>query len=178
MLLAGDEFGRTQNGNNNAYCLDDEISWLDWIMADAPEGRDLTAFASKLIALRHEHPALRSRHFLHGKSELAPGIFDIAWFEADGESITEASWKTSERRLLCLRRAMPSDEGSVSLLALLLNPSSEDHVFTLPAPALLGRILIDTAHPEAIDLVVKDQKANVQSHSAVLVYSRLGQLPQ
>ena len=119
MLLAGDEFGRTQNGNNNAYCLDDKTSWLDWIMADASEGQELKAFASKLIALRHEYPALRSPHFLHGKSELAPGIFDVAWFEADGESIVEDSWKTPERRLLCLRRAMPNDEGSVSLLALL-----------------------------------------------------------
>jgi len=178
MLLAGDEFGRTQNGNNNPYCLDDKTSWLNWTMADASEGRELKAFASKLIALRHEYPALRSSHFLHGKSELAPGIFDIAWFEADGESIVDDSWETPERRLLCLRRAMPNDDGSVSLLALLLNPSSEDRVFTLPPPALPGRILIDTARPEVTDLLVKDQKANVQSHSAILVYSRLERSPQ
>src|SRR5204862_650917 len=72
MLLAGDEFGRTQGGNNNAYCQDNEISWLDWKQAATPEAQELTDFVVRLIALRHENPVLRSRHFLHGKDELAP----------------------------------------------------------------------------------------------------------
>src|SRR5262249_36627910 len=92
MLLAGDEFGRTQRGNNNAYCQDDEISWLNWRMLDMPAGRQLNDFTRRLIALRQEHAALRSRHFLHGRSEVAPSIFDIAWFEADGELVPESSW--------------------------------------------------------------------------------------
>ena len=96
MLLAGDEFGRTQRGNNNAYCQDDEISWLDWRMLETPAGRELHDFTSRLIALRQEHAALRSRHFLHGRSEVAPNIFDIAWFEANGELVLESSWKTPE----------------------------------------------------------------------------------
>ena len=123
MLLAGDEFGRSQRGNNNAYCQDNETSWLDWDMAETPAGRELRRLVTKLIALRQEHAALRSSHFLHGRSELAPNIFDIAWFEANGESVPEDSWKTPGRRLLCLRRAMPNDDGSISLLALLLNPT-------------------------------------------------------
>jgi isoamylase len=178
MLLSGDEFGRTQYGNNNAYCQDNETSWLDWSMADTKEGRELRDFVTKLIALRQEHAALRSRHFLHGQSELAPGIFDIAWFEAGGESIPEESWKNRDTRLLSLRRAMPNDDGTVSLLTLLLNPTAEDHPFALPAPALPARILIDTAQPETVDDEVKDQRLTVQAHSAVLVYSRLERPPQ
>ena len=89
MLLAGDEFGRTQRGNNNAYCQDDEISWLDWRMLETDAGHELHRFVTKLIALRQEHTALRSRHFLHGRSEIAPDVFDIAWFEASGELVPE-----------------------------------------------------------------------------------------
>jgi glycogen operon protein len=172
MLLAGDEFGRTQHGNNNAYCLDDETSWLSWKTANTEEGRDLIAFVSRLIALRQEHGALRSRYFLHGKSELRPGIFDIAWFEADGQLVPEESWKTPETRLLCLRRAMPNDDGSISILDLLLNPTLEDHVFTLPPPALASRVLLDTSRSEVADLPLKDLKISVSANSAALVLSR------
>jgi isoamylase len=177
MLLAGDEFGRTQRGNNNAYCQDNEVSWLDWDIAETPAGRQLHCFVTKLIALRQEHAALRSRHFLHGHSELAPNIFDIAWYEATGESVPEDSWKTPERRLLCLRRAMPKDDGSISLLALLLNPSSEDHEFILPPPPIPGSILVDTSQPDARPTDVRDQKVTVQSRSVVLVFSRLERDP-
>ena len=68
MLLAGDEFGRTQNGNNNAYCQDNELSWLDWSMAASPPGIALTAYVARLIALRREHPVLRHPNFLHGRA--------------------------------------------------------------------------------------------------------------
>ncbi len=173
MLLAGDELGRTQRGNNNAYCQDNETSWLDWDMAETPAGRELHRLVTKLIALRQEHAALRSRHFLHGRSELAPNIFDIAWFEANGQSVSEDSWKTPGQRLLCLRRAMPNDDGSISLLALLLNPTEENHQFILPPPLIPGSILVDTSQPDARPADVTDQKAMVQSRSAVLVFSRL-----
>ncbi len=66
MLLGGDEFGRTQDGNNNAYCQDNEISWIDWGLLDRPEGRALTAFVARIVALRHRHAVLRSPYFLHG----------------------------------------------------------------------------------------------------------------
>jgi isoamylase len=173
MLLAGDEFGRSQGGNNNAYCQDDEISWLDWSMSETPQGRQLIRFVSRLIALRQEHTALRSRRFLHGRREPAPGVFDIAWFNPDGAAVQEASWTNPEHRLLCLRRATQNADGSVSVLNFLLNPTSEDHIFQLPEPALPGQILIDTARPEADVLELKEQKVAVQARSAVLVYSNL-----
>ena len=75
-----------QGGNNNAYCQDNETSWLDWSQAESPQGRALHRFAAKLIALRQEHTVLRSPHFLHGQGEPAPGIRDIAWFEAIGRN--------------------------------------------------------------------------------------------
>src|SRR4051794_17816406 len=69
MLLGGDEFGRTQQGNNNAYCQDNEMSWFDWKLAESSEGRALIAYVARLVELRHQHPVLRCRHFLHGKDE-------------------------------------------------------------------------------------------------------------
>ncbi len=171
MLLAGDEFGRTQGGNNNAYCQDNEISWIDWAMAKSVEGQQLIRFVSKLISTRQEHTALRSRHFLHGLREPAPGIFDIAWFNEDGCSVPESSWTNPEHRLLCLRRATRNADGTVSILSLLLNPTAQEHSFQLPEPALPGQILIDTARPDADWSELKGQELAVQGRSAVLVYS-------
>jgi isoamylase len=173
MLLAGDEFGRTQRGNNNAYCQDDETSWLEWQMLKTPEGRELHDFTRQLIAIRQEHAALRSRRFLHGRSELAPSIFDIAWFEADGQLVPESSWKSPERCLLSLRRAIPNEDGSVSLLVLMLNPTPEDAPFTLPAPPLPGSILIDTARPTIRNEPVNEHRVTVLARSAMLVLSQL-----
>lgn len=173
MLLAGDEFGRTQRGNNNAYCQDNEISWIDWAMADSTAGREMRDFVAKLIAVRQEHTALRSRHFLHGQREPAPGIFDIAWFNDDGENIPEASWKNPEHRLVCLRRATRNADNSVSLLSLLLNPTAEKRLFQLPQPTLPACVLIDTAQPNAKAFDLKESKIEVDSHSAVLVYANL-----
>jgi glycogen operon protein len=178
MLLGGDEWGRTQAGNNNAYCQDNETSWWDWSLVNSAQGRDLRSFVAKLIALRQEHTALRSRHFLHGLREPAPGIFDIAWFEANGGMISEDSWKNPEIRLLCLRRATRNADGTVSILNLLLNPTSEDHFFRLPDPVLPARVLVDSARPEAGEPAVNDNKIDVLSRSAVLVYAWLENPPQ
>jgi glycogen operon protein len=116
---------------------------------------------------------LHQRHFLHGQREPAPGIFDIAWFEAGGELISEDSWKKPEIRLLALRRAVRNDDGTVSLLTLLLNPTPENHVFHLADPVLPAIVFIDTARPDAESEVVTDNKVEVLSRSAVLVYARL-----
>jgi len=173
MLLAGDEFGRSQGGNNNAYCQDNEISWMDWSLAQTPEGRQLVRFVTRLIAVRQEHSALRSRHFLHGHREPAPGVFDIAWFNADGARVAEASLTDPEQRLLCLRRATRNADDSVSILNFMLNPTGEDQMFVLPEPALPASILIDTARPEADVLDLKEPKVVVQARSAVLTYCNL-----
>jgi glycogen operon protein len=142
-------------------------------MAESIEGRELTNYVTRLIALRQEHGALRSRHFLHGHREPAPGVHDIAWFDGDGAPVPEDSWKNPERRLLGLRRASRNDDGSVSILMLLLNPTGEDQNFDLPEPILPGRVLIDSARPSAAPLELLERNLAVLARSAVLVHSRL-----
>jgi isoamylase len=87
MLLGGDEIGRTQRGNNNAYCQDNEISWVDWEHEDGA----LLAFVQRLIAFRRAHPVFRRRHFFHGESLGAAGP-DIAWFRPDGSEMKAEDW--------------------------------------------------------------------------------------
>ncbi|PJF45364.1 MAG: glycogen debranching enzyme GlgX, partial [Candidatus Thermofonsia Clade 3 bacterium] len=83
MLLMGDEFARTQRGNNNAYCQDNEISWLDWSRAD--DFPELARFLARVVALRHRHPVLRRPRFLHGRERSPDGLRDVTWIAPDGK---------------------------------------------------------------------------------------------
>ena len=173
MLLAGDEFGRTQFGNNNAYCQDNEVSWLDWKRAETPQAQALAAYVARLAQLRHENPVLRCRHFLHGKDEPAPGIRDIAWFDTHGEIISSESWNNPEKRLFALRRASRNDDGTVPILTLFLNPSDMDRVFRLPTQNVPTRLLLDSADPGKPETDVVGEEITVAAHSAVLTKSIL-----
>jgi glycogen operon protein len=88
MILGGDEIGRTQQGNNNAYCQDNEISWFDWDQADGA----LLEFTRRLIALRAEHPVFRRRRWFKGRPIRGRGVSDIAWFKPDGGEMDEQDW--------------------------------------------------------------------------------------
>ncbi|MFK0042723.1 glycogen debranching protein GlgX [Streptomyces sp. NPDC090741] len=92
MLVAGDEFGRTQGGNNNAYCQDNETGWVDWSLLEDPAWRELFALAARLVALRQEHPVLRRRAFFSGRPQGADGLRDLAWFTPSGTEMTERDW--------------------------------------------------------------------------------------
>jgi glycogen operon protein len=173
MLLAGDEFGRTQRGNNNAYCQDNEISWLDWKQAETPEGRALADFVARLIRIRHDNPVLRCRHFLHGKDEPAPGILDIAWFDTHGEIISSESWDNPQKHLFAVRRASKNDDGTVAVLTLFLNPTDQDRVYRLPTQNVPTRLLIDTAAPEKPEQDITGEEIAVVARSAVLTKSTL-----
>ncbi|HZD68675.1 MAG TPA: glycogen debranching protein GlgX [Actinomycetes bacterium] len=97
MLLAGDEMGRTQQGNNNAYCQDNEVSWLDW---DLDERRSaLLQQTRALIALRLEHPVFRRRRFFQGQAIHGSGVKDIGWFTSDGAEMNEAHWHSPDATL-------------------------------------------------------------------------------
>ena len=96
MLLGGDEIGRTQRGNNNAYCQDNEISWFDWEAAD----EELLAFAAELIALRLEHPVFRRRRWFLGRPIHGAGVKDIGWFKPDGGEMSEGDWHEGLARAL------------------------------------------------------------------------------
>jgi glycogen operon protein len=100
MILHGDELGRTQGGNNNVYCQDNEIAWVDWDLE--PWQRDLLEFSRRLVAMRRDHPVFRRRRFLGGD----PGhggesnIGDIAWFKPSGQHMTDADWAQGQAKSL------------------------------------------------------------------------------
>jgi isoamylase len=139
MLVAGDEFGRTQRGNNNAWCQDNEISWLDWNHGE-PQ-RELLEFTRGLIEIFHRHPVLRRRKFFHGRKIRGAEIKDISWFRPDGKEMSEADWKNREARGLSVRLAGDAitevDERGNHVvddtLLLLLNAHHEPASFRLPA---------------------------------------------
>ncbi|MCP9986357.1 MULTISPECIES: glycogen debranching protein GlgX [Streptomyces] len=92
MLVAGDEMGRTQGGNNNAYCQDNETGWVDWSLPDEPWARELLALTRRLLALRRAHPVLRRRAFFSGRPQRPDGLRDLAWFTAQAAEMTEGDW--------------------------------------------------------------------------------------
>ena len=173
MLLGGDEMGRTQLGNNNAYCQDNEISWLDWNpVLDGEYGtKDLTRFIARLTALRRTHPTLSSNHFLHGRHEVVPGIFDTAWFDERGEALTQSAWEDPVAQLLAVRRAEIFSEanGLVDVTLVLLNATDEDREFLLPQPQLSWCIVLDTAEPDRPEEVIVEDKVTAPAHALVLL---------
>ena len=95
MLLGGDEFGRSQGGNNNGWCQDNEISWFDWTLTET--NADLLEFTRGLIALRRAHAVFRRRLFLYGSGMQDSGLPDVAWFRADGERMSDRGLETPRR---------------------------------------------------------------------------------
>ena len=91
-------------------------SWLDWTLAENEEGRLLTDFAARVIALRHRHPVLRCASFLHGRDQPAPGVLDIAWFDEQGHVLSPEAWNNPAERTMVLRRAAADPDGSVPIL--------------------------------------------------------------
>lgn len=142
MLLAGDESGRTQQGNNNAYCQDNPISWLDWEL-DA-ERRALCAFTARLIALRKRFPTLRRTAFFRGAPEPPCPAKDILWLKPDGE-IRPADWRNGAVRCFGARIA---GNAQTPALLMLLNPEAEEVSFALPGAAD-WELLLDTADDAA-----------------------------
>ncbi len=140
MLLAGDELGRTQRGNNNSYCQDNEISWLDW--AAAAEHADLIDFVAALAALRREHPIFRRRRFFSGRADgSADGERDIVWLAPSGAEMTAADWNAEYARSLavCLNGDAITEPGprgeriQDADFVLLINAHSDPVPFTIPA---------------------------------------------
>ena len=102
MLLMGDELGRTQQGNNNAYCQDNALSWCDWRQGEAEDAAFL-AFVRRLIALRQAHPVLRQTRFLHGRQRTADGIKDVVWLAHNGQEMAESHWHDKHNRCFGLK---------------------------------------------------------------------------
>ncbi|QDE39146.1 glycogen debranching protein GlgX [Luteibacter pinisoli] len=169
MLLGGDEFGRTQDGNNNAYCQDNEISWYDWKLATSDRGRELTDFVGRLVRLREQHPTLRAAHFLRGDTDVLPGIREVAWFDESGSEMTLDTWGYTEGRLLALRRAQAYGEKRADVTLVLLNATPEMHVFHIPQPAVAWRRRSNSAEPTAPEVAWTEPTIEVQGRSVVLL---------
>ena len=173
MILSGDELGRTQRGNNNGYCQDNEISWLDWRHADA----ELLGFVRRLIELRARHPGMRRQHFFTGQV-VGRGRKDVRWLRRDGQEMTDQDWGNHERQSL----AMVLDGGLISdrtrtgepirdeTLAVLLHSSGEPSEWALPPGT--WEVILDTAHPgegSGTRVVRAPTPLQVQARSLVLL---------
>ena len=152
MLCGGDEMGRTQQGNNNAYCQDNEISWFDWKLDKSR--RELLEFTRFVIKLRRQHPVLRRRKFFYGRRIRGSEVKDLAWFRPDGKEMTEENWQDPLTRCIGLRLAgdaieeldAQGDPITDDTLLILLNAHHEPLPFTLPAhrPGVKWEALLDT----------------------------------
>jgi isoamylase len=136
MLLAGDEFGRTQQGNNNAYCQDNEISWLNWDLHE--KGKELVGFTRRLAAMRHRYPILRRNLFLSGQYNEELGVKDLTWINANGSEMQQESWSDTNMRcfgMLLDGRAQTTgikQRGREATLLIVINDHHDLVKFTLP----------------------------------------------
>jgi len=154
MLCGGDELGRTQQGNNNAYCQDNEISWFDWNLTKA--NQQLLEFVKQLIKLKKNHPVFQRRRFFQGRKIQGSEVKDISWFHADGKEMTDEEWQMGFRSL-CLRLSGDAIEEvdaqgraiSGETFLLLLNAHHEAVPFTLPAHkrGVRWELIFDTSVP-------------------------------
>ncbi|WP_241671203.1 glycogen debranching protein GlgX [Dankookia rubra] len=155
MLLAGDEFGRTQRGNNNTYCQDNELNWVDWSGIDEA-GQGLAAFARKLIALRQGFAVLRRARFLTGAHDEGAGVKDATWLTPDGTEMDADHWGDPNTRcfgLLLDGRARATGlrrPASDATLLQVVNAHHDVVEFALPEPPAGQRwlLLVDTNRPE------------------------------
>jgi len=152
MFVAGDEMGRTQGGNNNAYCQDNEISWVNWDLSE--DDRELLAFVQRVIGLLHAHPVFRRQHFLKGHAVQGGSTKDVHWLKPDGKDMTEAEWDHDFARCLGVYlagealkerdpRGRPIRDDNFLLL---FNAHHEEIQFVLPEtqPGCIWETLLDT----------------------------------
>jgi len=145
MLLAGDEIGHTQGGNNNAYAQDNLVTWIDWSAGD----QGMVAFVARLAALRRDHPVLRQRRFLHGVARAADGLPDVVWRRADGGHPGPGDWHDPSFRCLGVEVRMvaqgPQDGIDAVLAVFNAGPAT---AFSLPGTTA-WQMILDTTRPEA-----------------------------
>jgi glycogen operon protein len=177
MLLGGDEIDRTQGGNNNAYCQDNEVSWVNWDLDE--DAKHLREFVRELITIVNSNPILRRRDFFTGETIPGTNIKDVTWIRPDGNEMTDDDWNDKENRaigMLLLGRAVDEvdargrSEHGDSLL-LLLNAGVRSLSFNLPRMDLPGRWtgLLNTANPGPWHRDIKTPSINLTAHSTLLI---------
>lgn len=173
MLLSGDELGHSQRGNNNAYCQDNEITWLDW-SAITP-GSDLFEFVQTLIKLRSNYPLLHRDQFVHGEEQFEPvGFTDIQWLGSNGETMQEQDWHNHQNKFLAMLLAgesMPArnplfDDEKDAALIIVFNAGLESVIFELPESQFHWQCVFSTTEIKPV----------VTEHASVKIEPRSVQL--
>jgi glycogen operon protein len=183
MLLHGDEMGRTQQGNNNVYCQDNPLAWVDW--EDMREDWALFDFTEKVATLRAAHPVFKRRRFFQGRPlRGSGGLADIVWFTPAGDEMSDEDWEAGFARSVMVflnGQGIPSPDARGDRIQddsflLLLNAHNEDLTFTLPDTEFgeSWEIVVDTASPLAPDYLHAKASAEVQVESrSMLVFRRV-----
>ena len=175
MLLGGDELGRTQHGNNNAWCQDNEISWYDWGSADP----DLLEFTKQIVRLRQEHPVFRRASFLTGREVRGSGLPDVWWFRPDGRRMTQKDWQREDAHSLGVflngaeipNRTEDGQEIVDDSFLLLFNAYGDTITFTLPTRRFGARwrVEIATGSGAPNDVLAARTAVPVEGRSLVLL---------
>ncbi|TCM48837.1 glycogen debranching protein GlgX [Kribbella sp. VKM Ac-2568] len=165
MLAHGDELGRTQSGNNNVYCQDNELAWVNWDLTE--EQQDLLEFTGELVRLRNEHPVLRRRRFFHGDTGV-DGLGDLVWFTPDGQEMQDGDWSRDDARAVAVflngdAISEPDPRGEPVVddsFLILLNSNYEPQDFLLPTKEYgdAWSVVVDTIRPTG--------RANEEDHPA------------
>jgi isoamylase len=181
MLYGGDELSHTQKGNNNAYCQDNEITWLNWQLNE--EERGFLDFVKKVTRLWRTQPVLQRRRFFHGRAIRGSDVKDISWFDPSGREMSDDAWSANVKGCLGVRLAGDlidemDDHGELIIgetLLMLLNSHHESISFTLPATKLEHRWerILDTAEPEGESLFFMEKEIyRLQGRSLALLRIR------
>ncbi|WAP69718.1 glycogen debranching protein GlgX [Jiella pelagia] len=170
MIVAGDEIGRSQNGNNNAYCQDNETLWLDWPNAD----RDLSAFVARLAKLRREHPALSADRFLTGGIVEGGAVEDVVWLSETGAPMDETDWREPERHFLGMAvyapRRAEDEESERAIVYLNAGHVAVEAALPQPRPGHRFRLFLRSDEPEAPSPAVPEgQKLAVTARSVFVL---------
>jgi glycogen operon protein len=176
MLVGGDEFSRTQRGNNNAWCQDNELSWFRWEEADA----DLIDFTRRLIELRRAHPVFRRTTFLSGQEKKGSGLPDVWWFRPDGRRMTQKDWQREDAHTLGVflngaeipERTPHGKEVEDDSFLLLFNAYGESITFTLPTRRFGARWHVELSTGDGVPDVLFAARAQVTLEGRSLVLLR------
>ena len=147
MIQAGDELGRTQKGNNNAYCQDNELNWIDWSNLDE-HSDNLSGFLSRLLDIRRSHEALSSPNYIH-----PPHTSDsvgIEWLNGDGQPMREEHWQEHHNYVLGYRVSSPDQEASRTSTLVIFNNSHKPQQFKVPGKDLTWEWLLDTTDEQGM----------------------------
>jgi len=180
MILGGDEIGRTQGGNNNAYCQDNEVSWYDWDNVDT----ELMSFVTGVIAMRRDHPTFRRRQFFQGRSLHGEGTVDLAWFDAEGTEMDDGQWNEGDLKFVAIflgggniEQSSRGEPVTDTDFIWLINAAHEPATITLPdakwGPQWKTVLCTATGEIDAPDAAVHDASATIEMDSHTLMLLEL-----